>query len=48
MPTGILTYTGSRCEFREVISEFPVEDEKADLTVFVSKFGGVIQPFLII
>jgi len=43
-----LTYQDSRCEFKEVIPEFPVGEERADLVVFAARLGGAIQPFLVI
>jgi len=43
-----LTYEDSRCEFKEVIPEFPIGEERADLIVFATRLGGPIQPFLVI
>jgi hypothetical protein len=43
-----LVYDKSGCEFREVIPEFPVGERRADLTVFATKYGGRIEPFLVI
>jgi len=44
-----LVYEDSRCEFKEVIPEFKIGEERADLVVFATKYGGrTVQPFLVI
>ncbi|RLI99120.1 MAG: hypothetical protein DRP00_00130 [Candidatus Aenigmatarchaeota archaeon] len=43
-----LVYEDSRCEFKEVLPEFPVGDKRADLVVFATRYGGATQPFLVI
>jgi len=43
-----LVYEDSRCEFKEVLPEFPVGDKRADLVVFATKYSRAPQPFLVI
>jgi hypothetical protein len=43
-----LIYEDSNCMFKEVIPEFPIGKERADLVVFVTKSSSRVQPFLVI
>ena len=43
-----LVYEDSKCEFRDVIPEFSIGEKRADLIVFVTKYGRSIQPFLVV
>jgi len=43
-----LMYEGSRTEFKEVIPELQIGEERADLVVFASKYGRSLEPFLVI
>jgi len=43
-----LTYQETKCEFKDVISEFPVDGKRADLVVFASRYGRRVEPFLVI
>jgi hypothetical protein len=46
--SGGLVYEDSKCEFKEVIPEFPVDDKRADLVVFATRYSRYPQPFLVI
>jgi len=43
-----LVYEDTKCKFKEVIPEFPVDAKRADLVVFATKYGGKVQPFLVV
>jgi len=43
-----LTYQESKCTFKEVIPEFPVDGERADLAVFASRYDRAVEPFSVI
>ena len=42
-----LIYEDTKCQFKEVIPEFPVGEKRADLVVFATKYGK-LKPFLVI
>lgn len=43
-----LVYQETKCEFKEVIPEFPIGGKRSDLIVFTSKYGRPTQPFLVV
>lgn len=43
-----LVYQETKCEFSEVIPEFPVAERRADLVVFASRYGRTPEPFLVV
>jgi len=45
---GGLIYEDSKCEFKEVIPEYPIGDKRADLVVFATRYSKHIEPFLVI
>jgi len=43
-----VSYPDTRCEFKDIIPEFLIDGERADLVVVASKYGNPVKPFLVI
>ena len=43
-----LAYRETKCEFIDIIPEFPIGKERADLVVLAVKYGGRPQPYLVL
>ncbi len=42
------TYNNTKCTFVDVIPEYPMGKDRADLVVFVSRYTGTKEPFLVV